>query len=54
MEKINQERHISGHDIAKEINIDHKTVLNHLKNVMCKKETRRLGCILAFNGLNLH
>jgi len=25
MEKVEQERHISSHDIGKELNIDHKT-----------------------------
>jgi len=28
MEKIEQDRHISSHDISKELNINHKTVLN--------------------------
>lgn len=31
MEEIEQDRHISSHDIGKEVNIDHKRVLNHLK-----------------------
>ena len=31
IEKIEQDRHISSHDTAKELNIDHKTVSNHLK-----------------------
>ena len=31
MEKMEQDRHISSHDIGKELNIDHKIVLNHLK-----------------------
>jgi len=30
MEKIEQNWHISSHDIGKELNIDHKTVLNYL------------------------
>jgi len=37
MEKIEQDRHISSHDIGKELNIDHKTVLNHLEKAGCKK-----------------
>jgi len=31
MEKVEQNRHISSHDISKELNIDHKTILNHLE-----------------------
>jgi len=31
MEKIEQDRHISSHDIGKELNIDHKIILNHLE-----------------------
>jgi len=31
MEKVEQDRHISSYDIDKELNIDYKTVLNHLK-----------------------
>ena len=30
--KIEQDRYISSHDIGKELDVDHKTVLNHLKN----------------------
>jgi len=37
MEKIEQDQHISSHDIGKELNIDHKTVLNHLEKAGCKK-----------------
>jgi len=36
MEKIEQDRHVSSHD--KELNIDHKTVLNHLEKSRLKKE----------------
>ena len=36
MEKIEQDRHISNGEISKELNVDHKTVLNHLK------KTRRI------------
>jgi len=36
MKKIEQDRHISNHDIDKEINIDHKTVLNHLEKATKK------------------
>lgn len=43
MEKIEQNQHISSHDIDKELNIDHKTVLNHLEKVGYKKKTRCLG-----------
>ena len=38
MEKIHQDRHISYHDIAKELNIHHQTVLNHLKKAGYKKK----------------
>jgi len=37
MEKVEQDRHISSHDISKELNIDHKTVLNHLEKAGYKK-----------------
>ena len=30
MEKIELDRHMSCHDIAKELNINHQTVCNHL------------------------
>lgn len=30
IEKVEQDRHISSHELAKVLNIDHKTVLNHL------------------------
>jgi len=41
MEEIEQDRHISSHDIEeyKEINIDYKTVLNHLKKTGYKKNS---------------
>jgi len=37
MEKIEQDPHISSHDIDKELNIDYKTVLNHLEKTEYKK-----------------
>jgi len=33
IEKVEQDRHISSHDIGKELNIDYKTVLNCLEKV---------------------
>ena len=55
--KIEVVRHISSRDITTELNIDHKTVLNHLPNWIPKK-ARYLGstCINSkkFNGLNFH
>jgi len=42
MEKVEQDRYISSHDIGKELNIDHKTVLNYLEKAGYKK-TRCLG-----------
>ena len=39
MNKVEQDRHISSHDIGKELNIDHKTVLNHLKKAGYKKNS---------------
>ncbi|KAL9922417.1 histone-lysine N-methyltransferase SETMAR-like [Glossina fuscipes fuscipes] len=30
LQKIEEDRHINSHDVARELNIDHKTVLNHL------------------------
>ncbi|XP_014602089.1 PREDICTED: histone-lysine N-methyltransferase SETMAR-like isoform X2 [Polistes canadensis] len=38
LEKVEQDRHISSHDIGKELNIDHKTVLNHLEKAGYKKK----------------
>ena len=38
LEKIEQDRHISSHDIAYEINIHHQTVLNHLQKVGFRKK----------------
>ena len=38
MEKIHQDRYISYHDIAKELNIHHQTVLNHLKKAGYKNK----------------
>ncbi|XP_020298171.1 histone-lysine N-methyltransferase SETMAR-like, partial [Pseudomyrmex gracilis] len=37
MKIIEQDRHISSHEIGKQLNIDHKTVLNHLQNAGYKK-----------------
>jgi len=39
MEKVEQDRHISSHDIDKKLNIDHKTVLNHLEKAGYKKNS---------------
>ena len=39
IEKIEQDRHIGSRDIVKELNIDHKTVLNHLNKAGYKKNT---------------
>jgi len=38
MEKVNQDRHISSHYIAKELDIHHQTVLNHLDNAGYQKK----------------
>ncbi|KOX77682.1 hypothetical protein WN51_09347, partial [Melipona quadrifasciata] len=38
MEEIEQDPHIGNHDIGKELNIDHKTVSNHLKKAGYKKK----------------
>ncbi len=38
LEMIEQDRHISTYDIAKELNIDQKTVLNHLHKAGYKKK----------------
>jgi len=37
MEKVELNWHISSYDIGKELNIDHKTVLNHLEKLDKKK-----------------
>ena len=39
MEKIAQNRHISCHDITKEVNIHYQTVLNHLKRMATIKSS---------------
>lgn len=38
LQKIYEDRHISSYHIAEELNIDHKTVLNHLKKAGYKKK----------------
>ena len=38
MEIIEQDRHISSYEIGKQLNIDHKTVLNHLQKAGYKKK----------------
>ncbi|GFS83888.1 histone-lysine N-methyltransferase SETMAR [Trichonephila clavipes] len=37
-EIIEVDRHVSSHSITQEVKIDHKTVLNHLRNVGFKKK----------------
>jgi len=37
MKEVEQDQHISNHDIGKELNIDHKTVLNYLEKARYKK-----------------
>jgi len=37
IEKVEQDGHFGNHDIRKELNIDHKTVLNHLEKAEYKK-----------------
>lgn len=36
--KVEQDRHISSHEVAKELNITHQTVINHLKKAGFKKQ----------------
>jgi len=43
MEKVEQDWHISSHDIDKKLNIDHKTVLNYFENAGYKKNSM-FGC----------
>jgi len=43
MEKVEQDQRISNHDIDKELNIDHKTVLNYLEKAGYKKNSM-FGC----------
>jgi len=52
MEKVEKDRHISSHDIGKELNIgkDHKTVLNQFwKRLDTKKETQCLSDLIVKN-----
>ena len=52
-ERIEQDRHIGNHDIGKELNVDHKTVLNHLKKAGYKKKLNvRLPRDLTPNKFN--
>ncbi|GFT75559.1 histone-lysine N-methyltransferase SETMAR [Trichonephila clavipes] len=37
---IKVDRHVSGHSIAQELKIDHKTVLNHSRKVVFKKKIK--------------
>ncbi|GBP77008.1 Histone-lysine N-methyltransferase SETMAR [Eumeta japonica] len=46
VENVEQARHISSYDIAKELGIDHKTVLTHLTSWIYKK-AQYLGPIRA-------
>jgi len=43
MKKVEQYRYISNHDIGKELNIDHKRVLNYLE----KAEYKKTRCLIA-------
>ncbi|KAL9919300.1 histone-lysine N-methyltransferase SETMAR-like [Glossina fuscipes] len=36
--KVEQDRHVSSHDIARDLNINHQTVLNHLEKAGYKKK----------------
>ncbi|KAG5334517.1 SETMR methyltransferase, partial [Acromyrmex charruanus] len=52
--KIEENRHVSSYDIAKELNIDHKTVLGHLRKVGYK-EVRCVPCeFVELNKVNLN
>jgi len=42
IEKVEQNRYISSYDIGKELNIDYKTVSNHLE-----KDTKKTRCLGA-------
>ena len=42
MEKVERDKHVSTVEIARELGIDHKTVLNHLHKAG-QKEARCLG-----------
>jgi len=59
MEKVEQDQHISSHDIVKKLNIDHKTVLNHSEKAGYNKNFMfRCHMIYInnkkFNGSNVH
>jgi len=38
MVKVERDKHVSTVEIAREVGIDHKTVLNHLHKAGCKKK----------------
>jgi len=52
MEKVEQDQYISSYDIGKELNIDYKTVLNHLEKAGYKKKKQCLGA-MGFNSEKL-
>jgi len=55
MEKVEQDRHISSHDIDKKLlNIDYKTVLNHLEKNKKKLDVWVLYDLTMKNELNFH
>ncbi|KAJ0177787.1 hypothetical protein K1T71_006660 [Dendrolimus kikuchii] len=45
-EKVEQDRHISSYDVAGELEIDHKTVLAHLKKLGTQKRPI-FGCLMS-------
>ncbi|GFW77202.1 hypothetical protein TNCV_2726321 [Trichonephila clavipes] len=51
-EIIKVDHHVSNRVIAQELNIDHKTVLNHLRKVGVKKEAPYMGGATPFNTKN--
>jgi len=53
MEKVEQDQYISSHDIGKELNIDYKTVLNHLEKAGYKIKCLNINS-KKFNGSNFH
>jgi len=51
IKKVEQDQHISSHDIGKELNIDHKTVLNYLEKDKKKLEENLVSHDLTVKNL---
>ena len=51
--KVEQDRHISSHDIAEELNVDHRTVLRHLRKFSCARKVPIKTLIFGYCVISL-